>query len=352
MFTQLTGTIERKHSGSDESYFICPVFALSSWLPPLPYDTLILALLIDIRDPLWMTEEDLRDQLTPLLPKVPIYCNDAGEDSDQVIMLATVSLYPEVSGSLPNLKLIQKLGAGVDSIVADPNLAGNVRVTRLRPEAPAREIAEYCLAYVLRDQRNMDFHRLHQAKTQWTQRPPRKTPETTVGVLGLGHIGARTASTFASLGFRVLGWSRSPKSISGVTCHHGLDELNAILSECDYVASILPSTPETVGLFDYTRLTHMKPTAMLINAGRGDLIVESDLVRALDDSLLAGAVLDVFAQEPLTQHHPFWHHEKVTLTPHVSGWHLDGALEDIAENYHRLVNGSQLLHEVDRHRGY
>ena len=192
-----------------------------------------------------MTEEDLRDQLKPLLPNVPIYCNDAGEHSDQVIMLATVSLQSGVSASLPHLRLVQKLGAGVDSIVSDPNLADNVRVTRLRPEAPAREIAEYCLAYVLRDQRNMDFHRLHQAKAQWAQCAPRKTPQTTVGILGLGHIGGRTASTFSSLGFRVLGWSRSPKSIPGVACHHGTEALNSLLSKCDYVASILPSTPST-----------------------------------------------------------------------------------------------------------
>ncbi len=105
-----------------------------------------MALLIDIRDPLWMTEESLRDYLQPLLPGVPIHCCDAGEHKDEIQMLVVISLYPGVSEGLPNLKLVQKLGAGVETIARDPSLARDVRVTRLKPQAPAQEIAEYCVA--------------------------------------------------------------------------------------------------------------------------------------------------------------------------------------------------------------
>ena len=96
----------------------------------------------------------------------------------------------------------------------------------------------------------------------------------------------------------------------------------------------------------------MKPGAWLVNVGRGDLIVEADLVAALASGPLAGAVLDVFREEPLPAAHPFWGHPKIAITPHVSGWHLTGGLEDVAENYRRLQDGRPLLHEVDRDAGY
>ncbi len=115
---------------------------------------------------------------------------------------------------------------------------------------------------------------------------------------------------------------------------------------------MLPSTAATRGLFDAGTLAAMKPGAWLVNVGRGDLIVEADLVAALASGPLAGAVLDVFREEPLPAAHPFWGHPKIAITPHVSGWHLTGGLEDVAENYRRLQDGRPLLHEVDRDAGY
>lgn len=311
-----------------------------------------MTLLLDIRYALWMKEEDLRDILQPLLPDVTIKCGPPKSADTDIVMLAAVKLHPGVATHLPNLKLVQKLGAGVDGIVRDPDLPAHVRVTRLRPDAAALEIAEYCVAYVLRDQRNLDFHAGNAAKGQWQQKAPRRTPSTRVGVLGLGHIGARTAKAFSSLGFQVMGWSRTAKSIDGVDCRHGDDALTDILTQCDYIASVLPSTPRTRDFFDADRLALLKPGAVLINVGRGDLIVEEDLVSALDRGHLGGAVLDVFRQEPLPADHAFWSHDKITITPHVSGWRLDDGLGDVAENYKRLSSGQALLHEVDRTEGY
>lgn len=311
-----------------------------------------MTLLLDIRFPEWMQEDDLRDFLAPHLPGIPIKCGIDGESMPDVVMLATVRLFPGVAKALPNLKLIQKLGAGVDGIVRDQSLPAHVRVARLRPDAPAHEIAEYCVAYVLRDQRNLRFHDDKATQNAWQQKAPRRTPDTCVGVLGLGHIGSRTAHYFAALGFRVIGWSRSPKTIEGVDCRHGDAALAELLPDCDYIASVLPSTPNTRDLFDADRLSSLKPGAVLINVGRGDLIVEDDLISALDAGSLGGAVLDVFRKEPLPSDHPFWSNDKITVTPHVSGWHLDGGLEDVAENYKRLVAGEELLHEVNRVEGY
>ena len=311
-----------------------------------------MALLLDIRSPEWMTEQQLEEILQPMLPDVDIYCSHPGDQAEKITMLATVKLHPGVVAGLPNLQLVQKLGAGVDGIVGDPDIDPSIRVTRLKPDIPAHEIAEYCLTYVLQNQRNLLFHIENQTNKQWITEPPRKSGSTTVAVLGLGHIGARTAAYFAALGFRVIGWSRSSKTIAGVQCRHGDEALDGVLEQADYVACILPSTQDTVNLFNADRLSRLKPGALLINAGRGDLIVEQDLLDALDAGVLGGAVLDVFHTEPLPENHQFWTHPKVIVTPHVSGWHLDGGLEDIAENYKRLSSGAPLINLVDRQAGY
>lgn len=311
-----------------------------------------MAILIDIGMPEWMSDEQVRDKLAPLLPGVTIYCGRPDRDLSDVTMLALADSVADIWSWLPNLALVQKLGAGVNTILDDPKLPPHVRVTRLTSGAQAQEIAEYCLAYVLRHQRNMGPHETDAVKRRWNPIAPRRTEQTTVGVLGLGHIGARTARLFVALGFRVLGWSRSPKSIKSVECQVGEAALPDLLSECDYVASILPSTPQTCNLFDAALIARMKPGCVLINVGRGDLIVEEALISALNSGQLGGAVLDVFRQEPLPPDHPFWDHLKITITPHISGWHVEGGFEDVAENYLRLTGGRSLLHEIDRNAGY
>lgn len=273
-------------------------------------------------------------------------------DVADIRMLAVSSLAADLPGQLPNLELVQKLGAGVETIVNHPALSPRVRVARLKPAAPAQEIAEFCLAYILRNQRNMAAHEDAQARRSWEPVEPRYAPDTTVGVLGLGHIGGCTAALLRHVGFRVIGWARSAKSIDGIDCRHGGDALAPMLGECDYVAAILPSTAATQGLFDAKLLGAMKPGSLLINAGRGDLIDEPALIDCLNSGPLTGAVLDVLGIEPLPPENPLWTHPGVTITPHVSGWHLGDALNDVAENYRRLINGTPLLHEVDRARGY
>ena len=310
-----------------------------------------MTLLIDIRDPDWMTDEALKEQLAPLLPDVEILCGDPGARADAVTMVAAISLFPNSVDRLPNLQVVQKLGAGVDGILRQP-LPEHVRVCRLRPDIAALEIAEYCLAYVLQRQRNVREYADSQRAGQWQPLEPEKAADITVAVLGLGHIGGRIARCFSALSYRVIGWSRHPKEISGVESLIGDQGLVEALAAADYVISILPSTPETRGLFGATRLGCMKKGATLINVGRGDLIDEDALIAALDQGRPGAAILDVVSREPLPGDSPLWSHPSVTLTPHVSGWHIDGGLEDIAANYHRLTAGEPLLHEVDRRSGY
>ena len=311
-----------------------------------------MSLLLDIRLPEWMTEEALARRLAPLLPATKIRVGPDDGPLDDVIMIATSQLDASLLPRLPRLQLVQKLGAGVETMVAAAGLPDHVRVARLAGDSAADEIAEYCLAYVLAAQRNMAAHQADAANGHWRQIAPRHRAETKISVLGLGHIGGRTASVFAGLGFPVLGWSRSPKDIPDVDCRHGSAALPGVLAASDHVCAILPSTPGTRGLFDAAMLQHMKPGAQLINCGRGDLIVDADLLTALDTGPIGHAVLDVFNEEPLPADHPYWHHPAVTVTPHVSGWRVDDALTDVAENYLRLQDGRPLLNEVDRSAGY
>jgi glyoxylate/hydroxypyruvate reductase A len=267
-------------------------------------------------------------------------------------MLIVSSYFPGEALKYPNLRLIQKTGAGVNNILADDGLSESIAVARLNTDTPGAEMAEYALAYVLQEQRHLRQYHRQQARSEWLHYPPRRAADTTVAILGLGRIGRLVARRFADNGFRVTGWSRGLRQIDGVRCHAGRDGLADVLGSADYVISVLPSTPATRGLFDAALFADFRPEAFLINVGRGDLVDEADLVEALDRGRLAGAVLDVMSEEPLPPESPLWLHPGVQLTPHVSGYHLGDAVADIAENYRRLQQGEPLLHLIDRELGY
>lgn len=311
-----------------------------------------MALLVSIGHGGWYSDAEMAEELRRLAPGADIRTRADPGDLNEITMLATSKLDNDLPEQLPNLSVVQKLGAGVETIVAHPALPPHVQVARLKPLEPAREIAQYCLAYVLAGQRNITAHADSQTRRAWEPIAPKQNHKTRVGILGLGHIGGQTAKLMRDLGFDVLGWSRSPKEIDGVKCLHGDSRLGEVLSQSDYICAILPSTAETRNLIDANRLSQMKRGATLINAGRGDLIDEAALVAALDKGQPAQAVLDVFCTEPLPSDHPLWTHPKVTVTPHVSGWHLGDALTDVVENYRRFGTGEPLLHAVDRVRGY
>lgn len=311
-----------------------------------------MTLLIDIRQPQWLTDEDLREQLQSYIPGADMRCGDNPGNLQEVEMLTTSSYQRGEALKYPNLKLVQKTGAGVESIMADESLPQSVQVARLRTDTSGQEMAEYALACVLQEQRHLRAYQRNQSISLWEAYVPRRACETTVAVLGLGRIGKLVAEKFLGSDFKVVGWSRTQKAISGVDCYAGEEQFSRILGMADYVVSVLPSTPETTCLFNRRSFSWMKPSAFIINVGRGTLIDEDELIKSLDDGLLAGAILDVMQTEPLPESSPLWAHEKVILTPHISGWHLGDAIRDIAENYRRLQSGEALLNLVDRQIGY
>jgi glyoxylate/hydroxypyruvate reductase A len=311
-----------------------------------------MALLIDVKHPDWMKDEDLRDELLCRYPEADIRIGVDPGNANEIDMLTVSTYLPGEALRYPNLKLIQKTGAGVNNILADQQLPAAVQIARLQTNTSGTEMAEYALAYVLQEQRHMRQYHHHQARSEWVAYPPRRSEDTTVAVLGLGRIGALVAQRFVDNGFQVRGWSRSRKSLDQVSCFAGDEGLAKLLPVSDYVVSVLPSTPETLGMFDRNLFQQFNPHSLLINVGRGDLVNESDLLQALDGGELAGAILDVMSIEPLPADSPLWLHPRVQLTPHISGYHLGDAVLDIAENYRRLQNGEPLLHLVDRGRGY
>lgn len=311
-----------------------------------------MALLIDIKHPDWMTDEELRAQLLEHYPGADIRTAASPGNPDEIDMLTVSTYFPGEALQYPNLKLIQITGAGVNNILADLDLPGAVQVARLKTSTSGAEMAEYALAYVLQEQRHLREYHRQQARGEWKFYPPRKAGDTTVAVLGLGRIGRLVAQRFVDNGFQATGWSRSPKTLEEIVCYTGDDGLTAVLATADYVISVLPSTPETLQMFNLDLFQRFSPNSLLINIGRGDLVNEPELMQALDDGLLAGAVLDVMSIEPLPADHPMWLHPGIQLTPHISGYHLGDAVLDIAENYRRLQNGGRLLHLVDRGRGY
>ena len=310
-----------------------------------------MTLLVDIMNESWMSPREFGREIQDLDPELVRFYPDIGDPSD-ITMLATDRLRSGLVAQLNDLKLIQKLGVGVDTMVKDPDLPAKVRITRIRNRVTAMEMARFCLGYVLRDIHNMEFHRVEQEAGRWTPVPPRRVPGLVVGVLGLGNIGGTCARMFADTGFDVIGWSRSPKQIESVQCFHGPGGLTSVLESADYVISVLPATAETDNLFDLKLFASMKTDAMMINVGRGTLVVEADLIAALDGGLLRHAVLDVCQIEPLPDSSPMWKYPGITLTPHVSGWDVDDGFKAVAENYRRLAEGRELLNEVDREAGY
>jgi glyoxylate/hydroxypyruvate reductase A len=255
--------------------------------------------------------------------------------------------------SLPNLKLIQSLGAGIDHILADPELPGGVPVCRLVDDALTRQMVEYVTLAVLHHHRRMAEYQAFQARAEWRQLPPLETRHRRVGVMGLGVIGSAVAERLAAFDFRLAGWSRTAKALPNVAGFHGTDGLGAFLAATDVLVCLLPLTPETESILDAGLFAALPEGAYVINAARGGHLVEADLLAALDSGHLSGAWLDVCRDEPLPADSPLWRHPRITLTPHIAGWVLpETASALVIDNLRRVRAGAAPRHAVAGPRGY
>lgn len=255
-----------------------------------------------------------------------------------------------------HLKGIINLGAGVDHLLNTPGLPEGVPIVKLRDAGMSELMADYALYGVLHFYRSMDRYRQQQTHAQWTPQPVAGKADWPVGVLGLGAIGGYVASALQQAGFPVWGWSRSAKQISGVRCLHGDEGLDQLLSKVQSVVTILPDTPATRHILNAARLAQLPPGASVINPGRGSLIDEQALLKALGTEQqpghLRGALLDVFHEEPLPANHPLWQHPRVIVTPHMAApTPLNDAIDQVISYLHAFDAGEPLA-TVNPEAGY
>jgi glyoxylate/hydroxypyruvate reductase A len=260
---------------------------------------------------------------------------------------------PGSLAGLPNLKAILVLGAGVDAVLSDAALPADVPVLRLVDAGLPGPMAEYALYAVLHFQRRMADYFQQQRAALWRRREEMLARQWRVGVMGLGVIGATVARRIAAQGFPVAGWSRSGKSVEGVEVHAGTAGLDPFLARSRVLVNVLPLTSQTRGILGGRTFAAMPRGGYVVNIGRGAHVVDADLIAALDSGQLAGAMLDVFEQEPLPVAHPFWRHPAIIVTPHVAAPTLASESESqVVENIRRLERGEPPLGVVDRDRGY
>ncbi|CDX11444.1 2-ketoacid reductase [Mesorhizobium plurifarium] len=240
----------------------------------------------------------------------------------------------------PNVKAIFSIGAGVSHILRDPNVPRDIPIVRLTDDALSLDMSLYALHWTLHFHRGFDHYLRQKQPKVWKRHPYPANEDRKVGVLGLGEIGGKVAELLRDVHFDVGGWSRSKKNIQGVSCFVGEEGLAQLLRQSEILISVLPPTPETSGLLNEARLRLMPKGAFLINMGRGDAVVDDDLVKVLDEGHLAGAVLDVFREEPLPSLSPYWSHPSVVVTPHAAApTNVKYGAKRIAENIMKMESG-------------
>jgi glyoxylate/hydroxypyruvate reductase A len=298
------------------------------------------------------------ERLRALAPRrdIRLWPQEGGAAGD--IAYACVWLPPPgLLAGCPRLKAIFSLGAGADHVLSDPGLP-DVPVVRIVDPDLTMRMTEYVALHVLMHHRRQRRYDAQQRQRIWHEHAQAPASEVAVGVMGLGVLGSDAASVLQRLGFRVAGWSRTPKAVPHVETFHGADGLDPFLRRTEILVCLLPATPLTAGILRLELFRTLKRDgaaggAFLINAGRGVLQNDDDILAALEEGSLAGATLDVFPAEPLPATSPLWSHPAVTVTPHNAAASDPGALvANILRQIDRCEAGLPLEHVIDRAAGY
>ncbi len=251
---------------------------------------------------------------------------------------------------LPALRAVTSLGAGVEFIVNDASRPNHIQVGRIVDSQLATDMARYLLGVVLQRSLHLERFAQQQARQIWK---PKRAANPTIGVLGLGQMGANVAIHFAQLGFSVGGWSTSQKQLENVNTYSGADGLRDMASQSQVLINLLPLTPATTGILNSALFDQFDQACTLINVGRGAHLVETDLIAGLKNGQPHHAILDVFCEEPLAKDHPFWAHPDITITPHVASLtDPDRAAQIIVASAKQVERGEQPLYKVNLEQGY
>ena len=275
----------------------------------------------------------------------------AARAGDYDVMLGEPSLFAQVLPAMTSLRWAQATWAGIEPLL-DPSLRRDYILTNVRGVFGGL-MSEYVFAYLLAHERRIFEKHASQVAGRWDAKPPGTLRGKQLGLLGVGTIGRVLAHTAKHFGMRVRGYTRVSEGCSDVDVYFHGDSRVAFVTDLDYLVSVVPTTAGTRHIVDAALLGALPPRAVFINPGRGSVVDEPALAAALTDGRLAGAVLDVFQQEPLPPGHVFWRTPNLLVTSHTAALSVP---EDIApvftENYRRLLRREPLLHQVDFELGY
>tara|TARA_B100000929_G_scaffold290332_1_gene283582 strand:+ start:2995 stop:3927 length:933 start_codon:yes stop_codon:yes gene_type:complete len=289
-------------------------------------------------------------KLQALLPEVKVQLWSECTDYEAVEFVLAWNAPADLWPKLVNLKAVSSFGAGVDSIDLT-KIAAHVPVVRIVDDNLANDMAEYVLTHVLAHKLRLKEYYLKQSAGSW--KPKRAYSQQHVGILGYGELGKACAKRLLANGFKVSAWSNSEKHDSEVDTYytqHGLDDM---LGQIDYLVCLLPLNQHTQGIINKSLISKLQSHTVLINVARGKHVVDEDLLEALDNEQLRGATLDVFSEEPLPKTHPYWSHDKVTFTPHCAALSdIESVTLQISDNVKRLIEGKNLMNQIDRTKGY
>ncbi len=304
--------------------------------------------------------ENFHCMLSQLAPDRDIRLH--GQHGNPEDIRAALAWHPPVGAlkTFPNLELIVSVGAGVDHIFRDPDLPNATIVRYVDPDLTNR-MTDYVVLHTLLHTRRQTEYQANQRAAQWIYIPEPAAHEIRVGIMGIGTLGQNAARALKALGFQVNGWSRTPKTLDGITHFAGEDNLDAFLHATDILVVLLPLTPGTRGIINKDLLQKLSrtgrhprlPGPVLINAGRGGLQIESDILASLDDGTMYAASLDVFETEPLPASSPFWAHPRVVVTPHNAAESTDESISKyFLRQIDRLEAGTTPENIVDPSAGY
>lgn len=280
------------------------------------------------------------------------FCTLDSPEAEQVTTAACWFPDLEKLQQLPKLGLIHSIAAGVEHLNLNEIRAGKA-VCRVLDPHHQKGMFDYLLWGVLYFQRYFDRMIQQQKQQLWKQYRQSYSQHIQIGVMGLGHMGAYVAERLADMGYQVSGWANSPKEIDQVKSYVGSEQLSDFLAQSQILINLLPLTEENTSILSAELFQQLPEQAALIQVGRGQHLIEQDLLAALDSGHLRGAIVDVFEQEPLPAEHPFWQHEKIIVTPHVASHApMSVVVEQILENDRRFKQGLKLCHQVDVNKGY